>query len=110
MARGVQIRGNMDREELPFSEVLDRLFSNSRVPVSLVYRLSDMSPEEMGHFEARWAEQPTERRRVIARHMADISEENFIVDFSPTFLRLLSDTSAEVRRAAVEGLWDTSNL
>lgn len=100
----------MDSEQLAFAEVLDRLFSSSRVPVSLVYRLSDMSPEEMGAFEARWPEQPAERRRVIARHMADISEENFVVDFSPAFLRLLADRSAEVRRAAVDGLWDTSNL
>lgn len=100
----------MDRQELPFSDVLDRLFSGSRVPVSLVYRLSDMSPEEMDAFEDRWPEQPAERRRVIARHMADISEENFVVDFSPAFLRLLADTSADVRRAAIEGLWDTSNL
>lgn len=100
----------MDREELSFAEVLDRLFSGGRVPVSLVYRLSDMSPDEMGAFEERWPEEPAERRRVIARHMADISEENFVVDFSPAFLRLLTDTAADVRRAAVSGLWDTSNL
>jgi len=104
----------MDREQLSFSEVLDRLFpaqqTSRRAPVALVYRLSDMSPEEMCAFEARWAEEPVEQRRVIARHMADISEENFVVDFSPAFLRLLDDSSAEVRLAAVEGLWDTSNL
>jgi HEAT repeat protein len=69
-----------------------------------------MSPEEMDAFEARWAEQPDDRRRIIARHMADISEENFVVDFSPALLRMLGDSSAAVRRAAIEGLWDTSNL
>lgn len=100
----------MDREEIPFAEVLKRLFLSSRVPVSLVYRLSDMSPAEMEAFEQQWPEQPDERRRVIARHMADISEENFVVDFSPAFLRLLTDRSSEVRKAAVDGLWDTSNL
>ncbi|HZD10425.1 MAG TPA: HEAT repeat domain-containing protein, partial [Candidatus Binatia bacterium] len=100
----------MDNEHLPFSEVLDRLFSAGRVPISLVYRLSDMSREELSAFQRRWSEQPPDRRRIIARHMADISEENFVVDFSPVFLRLMSDDSAEVRLAAVEGLWDTSNL
>lgn len=100
----------MDREQLPFSDVLDKLFSGKDVLVSLVYRLSDMNPEEMEAFEARWAQEPEGRRRIIARHMADISEENFVVDFSPAFLRLLEDASLDVRLAAIEGLWDTSNL
>jgi hypothetical protein len=100
----------MDDDNLPFSEVLDRLFSDGPVPVSPIYRLSDMMPEEMEQFEARWPEQPEERRRVIARHMADICEENFVVDFSPVFLRLLDDPSSDVRQAAVDGLWDTSNV
>lgn len=100
----------MERDQLPFSAVLDRLFSEPRVPLSLVYRLSDMSPDEMDAFEARWATEPAERRRVLARHMADISEENFVVDFSPVFVRLLEDEVPEVRLAAIEGLWDSSNV
>lgn len=100
----------MDREKLPFSEVLDRLFSEKNVPVSLLYRLSDMSPGEMSDFEARWATQPVERRRVLVRHLVDISENNFVVDFGPVFLKLLADDAAEVRVAAVEGLWDSSHI
>lgn len=100
----------MERERLPFGEILDRLFEAETVSVSLVYRLSDMSPQEMDAFKRRWPQQPDERRGVIARHMADISEENFKVDFSPAFLQLLGDSSAAVRLAALEGLWDTSNL
>ena len=100
----------MDRERLPFSEVLDRLFSERTVPVPLLYRLSDMSPEEMDAFEARWATEALDRRRVMVRHMVDISEDNFVVDFGPVFLRLLADNAAEVRVAAVEGLWDSSHI
>lgn len=100
----------MDGDKLPFSEVLERLFSDGRVPISPIYRLSDMTPDEMEQFEKRWAEQPEERRRVIARHLVDICEENFVVDFSPVFSHLLDDPSPDVRRAAVDGLWDTSNV
>ncbi len=100
----------MEHEQLPFSEVLDRLFSGRRASISLVYRLSDMTPEEMEAFEARWALEAAERKRVVARHMADICEENFVVDFSPVFARLLEDETPEVRLAALEGLWDSSNL
>jgi HEAT repeat protein len=41
--------------------------------------------------------------------MADISEENFVVDFSPAFRLLLADRSHAVRLAALDGLWDSSN-
>lgn len=99
----------MDRNDLPFTEVLDRLFSEPTVTISLVYRLSDMTAEEMERFTARWPEQSDRRRRVIARHMADISEGNFVVDFSLAFRFLLADPSREVRLAALDGLWDTSN-
>jgi HEAT repeat protein len=101
---------NMDQEQLPFETVLQRLFLDRTVPISLIYRLSDMNPEELSTFCERWRDQDEERRRVIARHMADISEENFVVDFSPAFLELLADNSEEVRLAALDGLWDTSNL
>lgn len=100
----------MERDRVPFAEVLERLFSDRRVPISLIYRLSDMRPDEMGQFETRWPEQSEERRRIIARHMADISEENFVVDFSPAFLRMLDDASPGVRQAAVDGLWDSSSV
>lgn len=99
----------MDHNDLPFPEVLARLFDEPDVSIALIYRLSDMSAEEMERFAARWPEQSDRRRRVIARHMADISEENFVVDFSPAFRFLLSDPSREVRLAALDGLWDTSN-
>lgn len=100
----------MERNKLPFSEVLDRIFSDPRGSVSLIYRLSDMSPEETSAFEARWRTEPVEKRRIVARHMADISEENFVVDFSPLLIRLLEDEAPTVRLAAVEGLWDCSNV
>ena len=96
-------------DQLSFSEVLDRLFDEERVPLSLLYRLSDMTPAEMSQLTSRWPEQAEARRRVIGRHLADISEENFVVDFSPVFRLLLSDTSPAVRLAALDGLWDTTN-
>ncbi|MDX1662819.1 MAG: HEAT repeat domain-containing protein [Candidatus Promineifilaceae bacterium] len=96
-------------DQLSFPAALERLFDEERVSLSLLYRLSDMTPGEIDHFAARWPEQSDERRRVIARHLADISEENFVVDFSPVFRQLLEDASPAVRLAALDGLWDTTN-
>lgn len=94
----------------PFSQVLDALFNEERVSVPLLFRLSDMLPEEMTEFAARWPHQSDERRQVIMRHLADISEENFEVDFSPIFVMGLTDPFAEVRLASLDGVWDSSNI
>lgn len=96
-------------EDLPFSEVLTQLFDQSEVAIAQLYRLSDMTPEEMEAVMDRWPDLPEQRRRIVTRHLADISEENFVVDFSPLLRRLLSDPSPDVRLAALDGLWDTSN-
>jgi hypothetical protein len=95
--------------EKPFSDALTALFTNIDVPIHELYRLSDMSAAETAEFEARWPGVDEERRRVIARHMADLTENNYVVDFAPAFGFMLTDPAAAVRLAALDGIWDTSN-
>lgn len=97
-------------DELAFSEVLKQLAEAERVHLPLLYRLSDMAPQEYDAFVAGWPSWPERRRRVVARHMADISEENYVVDFAPAFRFMLGDDAPAVRLAALDGLWDSSNL
>jgi HEAT repeat protein len=92
-----------------FSAVLDALFSDESVSIPLLFRLSDMEPAELAEFSRRWPQQQDERRQVISRHLADISEENFEVDFSPVFAVCMADPLPEVRLAALDGIWDSSN-
>jgi HEAT repeat protein len=96
--------------EVSFSEVLKQLGEAERVHLPLVYRLSDMTPEEYDAFVAGWPAWQERRRRVVARHMADICEENYVVDFAPAFRFMLGDAAPAVRLAALDGLWDSSNL
>ncbi|MGD8585637.1 MAG: HEAT repeat domain-containing protein [Chloroflexota bacterium] len=72
-----------------------------------LYRMSDLTPEELSHFYDHWPKVDEERRRVIVRHLADISEENFQVDFGAVFAHCLSDETPAVRLAALDGLWDS---
>lgn len=99
----------------PFPEVLTALFQNDEdeetaVPLYLLHRLTDMDPEESAELFARWPRVTPERRRVIARHMADIAEDNFVVDYTPAFAFFLQDDYAPVRIAALDGLWDATDL
>lgn len=99
-----------DETEQSFSSILDALFGEEQVPIHLLYRLSDLTADEMAEFKRRWPEIPAERRRVIIRHLADISEDDFVVDFSPIFAQCFRDSSAPVRVAALDGLWDATHV
>ena len=100
----------MKNESLPFSQVLDGLFENELVSVPLLYRLSDLPEADWERFWEVWPTASMERRQVIARHMADVVEENFVVDFAPYFRRFLHDEAVAVRVAALDGLWDATDV
>lgn len=100
----------MISDELSFAEVLQQLEDSETVRLPLLYRLSDMAPQEFDAFTVSWPQWPSKRRRVVARHMADICEENYVVDFAPAFRYMLRDEEPAVRLAALDGLWDSSNL
>ncbi len=94
---------------IPFSEVLEKIFQGDPIPVHLLFRLSDMVPWDSERFQKTWAAADDERRRLIMRHLADLAEESFIVDYSSIFKLGLADDYAEVRLAALDGLWDSTD-
>jgi len=93
----------------PFEEILSSLFADEIGPIHHLYRLSDMDEAEDLEFRNRWPTASDTRRLEIVRHLADISEANFTVDFSPVFRSSLHDPFAPVRIAALDGLWDSTD-
>ena len=96
-------------DDVPFPEFLDALFGNGEVPVAQLRRLSDMQPRDFDTYVTRWLIASAERRAIVARHLADLSEENFAVEFAPVFRVCLDDSSDAVKLAALDGLWDSTN-
>jgi HEAT repeat protein len=88
---------------------LGRLFGSEPISIPLLFRLSDLTPEHLADFSGRWPEVDAERRRVIVFHLADISEDNFEVDFGAVFALCLQDEHTPVRLAALEGLAHVEN-
>lgn len=99
-----------EEPQKPFSDVLDALFNEEQVPVHLLFRLSDMLADEEKRFFAAWAEVEDDRRQEIMRHLTDLAEDNFVVDFSPIFVKGLADSLADVRLAGLDGLWDATDV
>lgn len=100
----------LDGETLPISTILESLRNSEQVSIHLLYRLSDMSPEELVDFYSIWDTIDEDKRRIIIRHLADITEHNFQVDFSDVFAHGLDDKAAEVRLASLDGLWDCERI
>lgn len=94
----------------PITALLDDLESEQPLVISTLYRLSDLGQTELDQVAARWPRLSEERRYAVVQHLADISEDNFQVDFTPMFTFCLRDAAANVRRAALEGLWDSEDL
>lgn len=100
----------MKEEEKAFLTVLEEIFNDDPLPIAELYRLSDLQAEEWAAFVSGWTAVPDERRRAIVRHLADIAEDNFIVDFTPVFTHNFRDALPQVRVAALDGLWDSTDL
>jgi HEAT repeat protein len=94
-------------ENRSFSEIVEALGSDEHLSIPLLYRLTDLTPEQLDSFCGAWMHVDDERRRVVVRHLADISEENFQVDFSEIFAFCLTDNSSAVRMASLDGLGDS---
>jgi hypothetical protein len=91
-------------------DVMNTLRSDQPISIPMLFHLSDLTPDEMDHFCTEWSGIEEDRRRIIIRHLADITEENFQVDFSEVFSHCLADQAPSVRMASLDGLWDTDRL
>jgi HEAT repeat protein len=101
----------MDVEKtISIIDFMKSLQADDDLALASLYRLSDLTPDELEHFCEKWLDVHEERRRIVIRHLADITEENFQVDFGPIFAHCLGDHSAAVRLAALDGLWDSERL
>ena len=100
----------IDESHQTIDEILESLRAEDRISLPLLYQLTDLSPRELDAFCSSWSQFDPDKRRLIIRHLADISEENFQVDFTDIFAHCLSDEVAVVRRASLDGLWDSEKL
>ncbi|MFN2226347.1 MAG: HEAT repeat domain-containing protein, partial [Anaerolineae bacterium] len=76
------------------------------IPFSRLYALSDLTGDRLAMFRAAWETLPAERRRRLVKALVDLAETSFQVSFDAIFYHCLQDPDAEVRAAAIEGLWE----
>ena len=96
------------KREIPSIEALLKHLADESQPLSVarLYALSNLERDDLAHIQTAWPDLPDDRRRAAMRHLADITETNFEVDFSPVFRLGLKDSDPAVREAAIDGLWE----
>jgi len=91
----------------PVEDTLKNL-KNEAEPISVagLFALSGLDRAELAPVRSTWDTLSADRRQTAIRHLVDIAEDNFEVDFSAIFRLGLSDQEPGVRAAALEGLWE----
>jgi HEAT repeat protein len=80
--------------------------SDSDLSDSDLAELSGLNTEQLAQFEQTYGATETEQRRRIVGHLVKLADENIELNFNTIFKNRLTDPDAEVRRQAIEGLWE----
>ena len=73
---------------------------------SRLAQLSALEADDVTLLRSIWPQIDLGRRRQIVRQLLDLAEDNVDMNFDAVFITGLEDEDAEVRYAAVQGLWE----
>ncbi len=96
----------MEYDSRPIRDILTEYSSNPNRQNAKLAELSHLNREELQAFQDLWAKMKTEDRRRIISHLIELTEDNVELNFDIIFKASLDDSNAEVRRQAIEGLWE----
>lgn len=95
----------------PFNSALASLATESQhLTIQMLSLFSDPSREESAAFAQVWQGLSLERRRFVINQLVELNEDRFDVDFSLLYRAALSDPDEQVRRSAIDGLWEDESV
>ncbi len=90
-----------------FSSVIQELADSSQnVATAKLVGLSGMSAGEASSFMDVWRDMDDMRRQRLTHDLVELTEDNVELNFDKVFLIALDDLHPEVRRDAIQGLWE----
>lgn len=88
-------------------ELLQRLLHQAELPPpDQLYALSDLSLQDMEMMRRIWELVPVQTRRGVIAELVQRAEEDLFLILGRTLRVALGDSDAQVRAAAVKGLWE----
>ncbi len=86
--------------------MIECLRGGDKVTDALLIELSGLDREELAALQPEWARVGSQRRRQILGRMVTLAADDVRLSFEGVFRQRLDDADAEVRRQAIEGLWE----
>jgi HEAT repeat protein len=97
--------------ERPLDVLLDKLYESAAMPdQASLYHLSNLEAKDVARVREVWPCLRVELRRRLTARLVELAEADFEVNFGVVFRLGLEDDDAEVRVAAVEGLWEDEDV
>ena len=91
--------------EIPFSQVIQALLDESKpFQPRFLYRLSDLSSDDLAKLSAAWSKIAQRRRQALMEDVLEMSENDYLLDFSSLSRLALQDQDPLVRVLAVQTL------
>jgi len=110
MIDGNDLRAEMmesTRSELTVEQLLHRLISDAETPgIQHLSALSDLSLREAQQVRDLWSSIPVERRRIVINELVQTALDELDLHLGRLLRIALNDADAQVRAAAVAGLWE----
>jgi HEAT repeat protein len=95
----------------PLQTLLDKLLESSRTPdQASLYYLSNLDASEAEQVRETWLHLPEELRLELTSQLVKMAEADFTLSFGAIFRIAMEDESSDVRRVAIEGLWEDQDV
>ena len=95
----------------PLDALIEELEESDQPPAQAsLYRLSNLGAKEMARVREVWPGLPVGLRRQLVTRLGELAEADFELNFGAVFRLGLTDEDAEVRTAAIDGLWEDEDV
>ena len=95
----------------PLAAVLEELKESNQMPTQAsLYHLSNLGVSAMARVREVWPGVPVELRRHLVKRLGELAEADFELNFGAVFRLGIIDEDAEVRAAAINGLWEDEDV
>ena len=93
--------------EIPFQKLLDALENIDEIfPPGFIYRLSDLSKNEIEQLNEVWEKIPLQRKQALMEDVEELCSQDMMLSFVDLGLLALKDKDHKVRLQAVKTLWE----
>ena len=94
-----------------FDQIIETLRKKSQpLPVERLPELSDLDPLQVDQLWSIWSEIEPQKRRTLLSELGKLSHLHFEYDFERINRIAIDDEDAEVRRLAIENLWECEDV